>query len=461
MKANVNYKRVYSWEVSTPNEFGIYSAYTKLTDNSLFSFVNESVLESIYYQPKFRVRCIIQLNKINQTSHQVETIKTLKSSFVEIASTDEETHHSHHYDGKLSDHRNKCVAVWKERTRESAGQQQQQQQPNITNGGDSLLSSYYYSHRLPAVNFKFDKPFMARADYISAEFIKNNPNQVDLDYLNYIRLTIEIPFVEGTVPLISTTPLHNYRHLLKDEFAPSLNHLCSNFIDLKSHHINVKYGFVKLTDEQLGASSADVEQNMINEQMNKYRNRRTMAFYANLDRKKCVWKFVAYYDLTELTTYCQAQIISSDLESKEDFATDKSYLIIKIPLYVSYVFASHQAAWSSFDYKSNVEASIIYKTRSLYAEIVEGANLAFNPNDLISANNRPNYDSNANVFSGTNHFKQIFNEKSYTADDANLAAVAKWAKNEHIVSLSVSKISMSESGKLVIEFSTVPAFHGI
>lgn len=33
-------------------------------------------------------------------------------------------------------------------------------------------------------------------------------------------------------------------------------------------------------------------------------------------------------------------------------------------------------------------------------------------------------------------------------------------KNEYLVSLTVSKISMTETGKLVIEFSTIPAFHG-
>lgn len=169
-----------------------------------------------------------------------------------------------------------------------------------------------------------------------------------------------------------------------------------------------------------------------------------------------------------MTTHCAAQLISSELDSSSSSQSsstveesdnnnntnnkdeendndnenenddEKSYLIIKIPLYVSYLYAGHQGAWNSLDYKSSVEASIIYKTRSLYAP-TKSDDSRVNLNDLIS-------NSNSGVLSDSN-----FNNGIYDTVE----------KNDYLVSLTVSKISMTETGKLVIEFSTVPAFHGI
>lgn len=87
-------------------------------------------------------------------------------------------------------------------------------------------------------------PFIARADYISAEFIKQHPHEIDIKYLNYVRLVVEVPFIEGSFPLISTKSLHNYRLLLAPESDHSAQHICSNFIGEYQEPF-IKYGFLK------------------------------------------------------------------------------------------------------------------------------------------------------------------------------------------------------------------------
>lgn len=178
--------------------------------------------------------------------------------------------------------------------------------------------------------------------------------------------------------------------------------------------------------------------------INSHRSAKTLSFYSSLDANHCSWHFVAYYDITELTTHCAAQLISSELDSssfkegdKEINNDDKSHLTIKIPLYVSYLYAGHQGAWTSLDYKSSVEASIIYKTKSLYGSKIDESK-GLNLNQLLSLNGFPDPD------------------RAYT----NIYDGPSVEKNEYLVSLSVSKISMTEAGKLVIDFSTIPAFHG-
>lgn len=198
----------------------------------------------------------------------------------------------------------------------------------------------------------------------------------------------------------------------------------------------------------------------LNDQINSHRSPKTLAFYSSLDASRCSWRFVAYYDITELTRHCGAQLVTSsdllvdssasstdavnkqqkmdDTKNNNNNNEQKSHLIIKIPLYVSYLYAAAATAssWTSLDYKSSVEASIIYKTaKSLYAQHEKELNI----DELLSFNNGGGGEPPTSV---------VYDAPGVVE------------KNDYLVSLSVSKISLTETGKLVIEFSTVPAFHG-
>lgn len=74
----------YGWEISTQDEFGAYSPYVKLTDSTLFSYVNQQVLEPIYYRRKFRVRCTTQPIKTHSHKNENYTFPIFKSNTIEI-----------------------------------------------------------------------------------------------------------------------------------------------------------------------------------------------------------------------------------------------------------------------------------------------------------------------------------------------------------------------------------------
>ncbi|RNA45105.1 extracellular matrix FRAS1 isoform X2 [Brachionus plicatilis] len=378
-------RTVYSWEISTPNEYGDYSQFIKLTQNSFFSQTNESILEPIYFQAKFRIRCVIEYTRDNS--------RTIKSNFVQVVES------SQVLDELELSSRQRCEEKWSHLSKQTI---------NLNSSIPSNFYSKSADSSLPLLNLKFDTPFIAKADYISADFIKNNPDLVD--HLNYVRLSIQVPYTDGIVPLVSTMPILNIRHLINDEFHFYPNHICSNFIKLSSQDNHLKFGF----EDQLETNSDRNQWIETSQKINSYRNNKTLKFYSNLDRDKCVWKITGFYDLTELTSYCQAQIVSSDLSDNS-----KSYLSIRIPLYVSYLYQSYQATWSSVDYKTSVEAAIKYKTKEPYDHLVD---------DEVS-NREENRDLNFEM-------------------------------DKSLMSLSVSKISMTENGRLIIEFSTVPSFHG-
>lgn len=379
-------KTTYSWEISSPNQYGEYSQFIKISQHSFFSQTNESVLEPIYFQAKFRIRCVIEYSRDNS--------RAIKSNFVQVI---ESTEVLNGY--KLSS-KDRCEEKWSRLSKQTISL-------------NSSIPSNYYSKladtSMPVLNLKFETPFFARADYISADFVKNNPELVD--YLNFVRLIIEVPYSDGIVPLISTMPIYNIRHLINDQFKFYPNHICSNFFKLSSQDNHLKYGFL----DRIQFDTQKNHWSQINDEISSYRNNKTLKFYSNLDSDKCVWKITGFYDLTELTSYCQAQIISSDLSD-----SSKNYLSIRIPLYVSFLYQSYQATWSSVDYKTNVEAAIIYKTKEAYGD--------FQVQDEVDP--KPgNKNSNFEI-------------------------------DKSLVSLSVSKISMTENGRLIIEFSTVPSFHG-
>ncbi len=416
--------------------------------------MNESVLESVYFQPKFRVRCAIKY------TNKAQEILTVKSSHIQVMTSSE--------DSASFEHSAKCMQLWQEK----AASDSDLVDSTATSLDDRSISFFYsketsggvgfgssatlggqnhlFASALPLSYLKLKRPFVARADYVSAEFITNNPSLVDADFLNYIRISVDIPYIEGFVPIISTQPLHNYRYLLNGPSEDTSDqHVCSSFMNAKRPIMPVKYGFLRAKTGEL-LENIDLEAGY-----SKYRNGKTLDFYSSLDRTKCMWQFVAYYDIGELTTHCQAQISSNSDEdsslvdtqdqSKRRFESRvKSYLTIRVPLYVSYLYADGQAAWLSIDYKTSVEASIIYKTKSFQVNNENSESTMMMMQDdmqsqldyILSASLNSNHPNNQNL------------------------PIVEGKADQNLASLSVTKIGLIENGKLSIEFTTVPAFYG-
>ncbi len=338
---------MYSWEASIPNKFGVYSSYVKLTDNTIFSNVNESVLEEFYFRQKFRVRCTVQYSK--------STNWVFKSDFVEINDKKSDV-------GKCSD-----IAI---------------DIPTMDEMSSTLSD---YTTNLKS-NTAFQDAVNVKAEYISEYADPQDSNE----FIQFVKLSINLPHIKGMLPFISTTPLHNCRYLMTDsQYAQ--NHICSNFIP--KNMSKVAYGFIGIKDED--------------NKRNDSRDARVAQLYSNLNSNECQWEYTAYYDIDELINNCQAQL-TPEPEAHENV---RSFMTLKVPLYVSYLYANDPIGWNCIEYKTNIETSINYR---------------------IAHDNR-----NDDNFDKT--------------DDPN---------NFDSFSLAVKKVSIQNDGKLFIELSTLPSFNG-
>ena len=148
-----------------------------------------------------------------------------------------------------------CSSDWLSKQSNFLGQKNVISMQPLDRDGGSFKDNHKLDVSFIANLQSISEPFSARADYISADFIKQNPHEIDLKYLNYVRLIIDVPYIEGSFPMISTKPLFNYRLLLDSESDYSSQHVCSNFIGHNQANF-IKYGF--LTNDQSEQSERDL-----------------------------------------------------------------------------------------------------------------------------------------------------------------------------------------------------------
>ncbi|XP_069123568.1 extracellular matrix organizing protein FRAS1-like [Argopecten irradians] len=154
-ESNINQSSIlYTWEVAMPanDQLGSKPPFVMVTDSTLFTSVNKIVLDSIYFRPTFRVRCITQPRHANGNPGI-----SSKSEAVTIS----------HEEGI-------CKAP--------------------------------VFHGAPHTSYGAQS-FLANLDYVGPE---------DEDHPNTIHISIQIPHQDGHLPLISTFPLHNLRYLLAE-----------------------------------------------------------------------------------------------------------------------------------------------------------------------------------------------------------------------------------------------------
>ena len=321
--------------------------------------MNQSILETFYFRPKFRVRCISQINK---SLNQGGSSQFFKSNTVQIIpekrlSTDKISNEMKCYDRD-----------------------------------DKILPETNLFNSLPLVqkNTFFEQSVFARAEYISEES--------STEYKNRVKISINIAYRDGVIPLISTSPLHNCRIALTDQ-QYNKAHICSNFIDKSVVDFNnvIKYGFLNNVFDSGNYSD-------ITNLLSKFRENKTKKLFSNLDLKDCEWKFTAYYDLNELIKVCEGNMIYES-ETRE---SGKHFITVKIPLYISYAQANSPSSWNCIEHKTEVDLSLQYVMYAHEKPLIE--------NSIV--------------------------------DDANMASVL------------VSKIKFDDDGRLIIEISTVSYFNG-
>ncbi|XP_064121126.1 extracellular matrix organizing protein FRAS1-like isoform X1 [Macrobrachium nipponense] len=168
-------------------------------------------------------------------------------------------------------------------------------------------------------------------------------NSSDETHPNTVKIYIEIPHQDGMVPLVSTLPIHNLRYLLTEKLY-RVHHMCSS--------LDEAAGFL---DEPSQAYPPHPRPHQWDENL---RESKTLKLYRHLDLKSCLWTFSAWFTMSQLVDQCGGQVIS-------DFQVGsggQSFLTVRVPLYVSYVYATSPPGWASLDHRTELSVSLYYNT---------------------------------------------------------------------------------------------------
>ncbi|XP_075470485.1 FRAS1-related extracellular matrix protein 3 [Ascaphus truei] len=195
------------------------------------------------------------------------------------------------------------------------------------------------------------EPFSAKIRYTGPE---------DPDYSNLIKLTVTMPHIDGMLPVISTRHMSNFELTLSPDGTRVGNHKCSNLLDY--NEIPTKHGFLMdntKNPEVIGETSPYQYSTAL-------RSARTLRFYRNLNLEACLWEFNSYYDMSELLTDCSGSIGTDG----QVLNLVQSYVTLRVPLHVSYVFHSPAAVggWQHFDLQSELRLTFVYDTAILWNE---------------------------------------------------------------------------------------------
>ncbi|KAM8940061.1 FRAS1-related extracellular matrix protein 3 [Pelodytes ibericus] len=195
------------------------------------------------------------------------------------------------------------------------------------------------------------EPFSAKIRYTGPE---------DLDYPNLIKLTVTMPHMDGMLPVVSTRHMSNFELTLSPDGTRVGNHKCSNLLDY--NEIPTKHGFI--TDNT--KNSEIIGETSPYQYSTALRSPRTLRFYRNLNLEACLWEFNSYYDMSELLTECSGSIGTDG----QVLNLVQSYVTLRVPLYVSYVFHSPAAVggWQHFDLQSELRLTFVYDTAILWNE---------------------------------------------------------------------------------------------
>ncbi|XP_068440165.1 FRAS1-related extracellular matrix protein 2b [Clinocottus analis] len=195
------------------------------------------------------------------------------------------------------------------------------------------------------------EPFSAKLRYTGTE---------DTDHPNLIKLTVTMPHIDGMLPVVSTRALSNFELTLSPDGTRVGNHRCSNLLD--HAEVKTRYGFLTeatKNPEVIGETSSYQYSASL-------RGSNTLRFYRNLNLEACLWEFTSYYDMSELLSDCGGNIGTDG----QVLNLVQSYVTLRVPLHVSYVFHSPVGAggWQHFDLQSELRLTFVYDTAILWRD---------------------------------------------------------------------------------------------
>ncbi|KAE8627259.1 hypothetical protein XENTR_v10006920 [Xenopus tropicalis] len=195
------------------------------------------------------------------------------------------------------------------------------------------------------------EPFSAKLRYTGSE---------DPDHPNLIKVTVTLPHIDGMLPIVSTRELSNFELTLSPDGTRVGNHKCSNLLDF--NEVRTRHGF--LTD---ATKNPDViGETSPYQYSSQLRGASALRFYKNLNLEACLWEFTSYYDMSELLTECGGTIGTDG----QVLNLVQSYVTLRVPLHVSYVFHSPVGigGWQHFDLHSELRLTFVYDTAILWKD---------------------------------------------------------------------------------------------
>ncbi|XP_065578086.1 extracellular matrix organizing protein FRAS1-like isoform X3 [Artemia franciscana] len=256
-RTNIGLTR-YTWEVAPPSmdPIGISSFY-EVVDSTLFTDARGRILDPIYFNKLFKVRCVTQ--PIVDGGILGAPIKSKPVSISEA--------------------------------------------PTCTRAGEPYKAS---------VNITEDR---------------------------IVHMKVEIPFQDGSIPLISTMPLYSVQYLLTQSIYRT-QHICSD--------LHPGFGFLADINVNLDLSDSVLTGNT--------RSESASRLYKHLNLKTCLWTFEAKFTLSDLIDKCGG-VLSSIL--KVD-AQGRDRIVTRLPLHISLVEALPPYGWSTVEYSTELEVGLEY-----------------------------------------------------------------------------------------------------
>ncbi|XP_026184383.1 FRAS1-related extracellular matrix protein 2a isoform X2 [Mastacembelus armatus] len=203
------------------------------------------------------------------------------------------------------------------------------------------------------------EPFSAKLRYTGAD---------DPKHPNLIKVTVTMPHIDGMLPVISTRPLMNFDLTLSLDGTRIGNHRCSNLLDY--NEITTGHSFITAATRNL-ESMGDTAPYQFSSSL---RGNSTLRFYRNLNLEACIWEFTSYYHMSELLTDCGGTIGTDG----QVLNLVQSYVNLRVPLYVSYVFHSPvgSGGWQHFDLQTELRLTFVYDTAILWKDGISSPPLA-------------------------------------------------------------------------------------
>ncbi|XP_028833637.1 FRAS1-related extracellular matrix protein 3 isoform X2 [Denticeps clupeoides] len=201
-------------------------------------------------------------------------------------------------------------------------------------------------------------PGTVGAEPFSAKIRYTGPD--DPDFPNLIKLTVIMPHMDGMLPIISTRPLSNFELTLSPDGTRVGNHRCSNLLDF--NEIQTGHGFITdaTKNPEIIGETSPYQYSVA------MRSTNSLRFYRNLNLEACLWEFNSYYDMSELLNTCGGSVGTDG----QVLNLVQSYVTLRVPLFISYVFHSPVAVggWQHFDLQSELRLTFVYDTAILWQE---------------------------------------------------------------------------------------------